>query len=71
MKRVFTLKFGILEHSVESLADALSTEIIAAVLDGKIDLNEVARNEKDVRDRFDAMVKRNEIRRATESSRVL
>lgn len=64
MKRVFTQKFGSLENSVERLADALSTELIAAVLAGKIDLNEVAREEKVVRDRYEVILKKNEAARA-------
>lgn len=64
MKRVFTQKFGSLENSVERLADALSTELIAAVLAGKIDLNEVAREEKVVRDRYAVILKENEAARA-------
>lgn len=64
MKRVFTQKFKGLENSVERLAEALSTELIAAVLDGKIDLNEVAREEKVVRDRYEVILKENEAARA-------
>ncbi len=64
MKRIFSARFGILENDIERLADALSMELITAVLNGKIDLNAVAREEKAVRDRYAAIVKENEAARA-------